>query len=121
MEAGIPDSETPDIPNLIEDEFQVLFAGDKDTTVAERWCRAWNGAIDKSEDALLILVAARRARNSPSTLSCECLSNLAEPSYVLIGRSHLGNAQTPALQQQVPGPKISSVSSLTHQTKLNRD
>ncbi len=31
METGI-DSETPDIPDLTEDEFQALLAGDKDTT-----------------------------------------------------------------------------------------
>ncbi len=32
MEAGIPDPETPDIPDFTEDEFQVLFAGDKGAT-----------------------------------------------------------------------------------------
>ncbi len=90
-------------------------------TVAERWCRARNEVIDKSEDALLILVAAHRTRNSPDTLSHEGLSNLAEPSYVLIGRSHLGNTRTPAPRQQILGPKMSSISSLTHQTKLNQD
>ncbi len=30
MEAGIPDSEIPDIPDLTENEFQTLFASDKD-------------------------------------------------------------------------------------------
>ncbi len=30
MKTDIPDPETSDIPDLIEDEFQVLFAGDKD-------------------------------------------------------------------------------------------
>ncbi len=32
MEVGISDPEIPDIPDLIEDEFQVLLAGDKDAT-----------------------------------------------------------------------------------------
>ncbi len=31
METGIPDPETPNIPDLIEDKFQALFAGNKDT------------------------------------------------------------------------------------------
>ncbi len=32
MEAGIPDSEIPNIPDFIEDKFQALFASNKDTT-----------------------------------------------------------------------------------------
>ncbi len=71
----------------------------------ECWYRARNEVIDKSEDVLLILVAVCRARNSPNILSYEGLFNLTGPSYVLIGCSHLGNIRTPALQQQVSGPK----------------